>query len=134
MVALACGAVFSVGLCISGMTRPSKVLGFLDFFGSWDPSLAAVMVGAIGVAALAFRLSAGRDRPLLDDRFRVPPAGEAVSARLVAGAAIFGVGWGLSGICPGPAVTTLVSGHLGPLVFVAAMVVGMAGTVRSSSR
>jgi uncharacterized membrane protein YedE/YeeE len=135
-MALLSGAVFSAGLCISGMTRPSKVLGFLDFFGAWDPSLALVMVGAIGVAAVAFRVSARRGAPLLDTEYRVPPAGGPVSVDLVVGAAIFGIGWGLSGLCPGPAVTSLASGHVGPVVFVAAMLGGMAvsGWLRSASR
>jgi uncharacterized membrane protein YedE/YeeE len=134
-VALASGAVFSAGLCVSGMTRPAKVLGFLDFFGTWDPSLAFVMVGAIGVAAAAFRWSAGRSGPVLDSTYRVPARG-GPSPGVVAGAAIFGAGWGLSGLCPGPAVTSLASGKLGPVVFVAAMLGGMvvAGLFRAVAR
>jgi uncharacterized membrane protein YedE/YeeE len=132
-VALAAGAVFSLGLCLSGMTQPAKVLGFLDFLGAWDPSLAFVMVGAIGVASLAFRWSAGRTRPVLDSTYRLAPARAPVSVRVVAGAAIFGVGWGLGGLCPGPAVTSLVSGNVGPVVFVAAMLGGMALTARVSA-
>jgi uncharacterized membrane protein YedE/YeeE len=135
-MALLSGALFSAGLCISGMTRPSKVLGFLDFFGAWDPSLAFVMVGAIGVAAVAFRISARGAAPLLDTEYRVPPTQAPVSLHVVVGAAIFGAGWGLSGLCPGPAVTSLASGHVGPVVFVAAMLGGMAvsGWARSASR
>jgi hypothetical protein len=109
------------------MTRPNKVLSFLDFFGHWDPSLAFVMVGAIAVSALAFRVAArGGQRPLLGGRFHIPAANVRIAPRLVAGSALFGVGWGLSGLCPGPAVTSLASGELGPLVFVSAMIGGMA--------
>jgi uncharacterized protein len=109
------------------MTQPNKVLSFLDFFGHWDPSLAFVMVGAIAVSALAFRVSArGRQRPLFGGRFHVPVAKERIAPRLVAGSALFGVGWGLSGLCPGPAVSSLATGEIGPLVFVSAMIGGMA--------
>jgi uncharacterized membrane protein YedE/YeeE len=126
LVAFASGALFSAGLCISGMTRPSKVLAFLDFFGSWDPSLAFVMAGAVGVAAVAFRLSSRTVRaPLLGDRFRVPGVRSPIDPRLVAGAAVFGAGWGLSGLCPGPAVTSLASGQSGPVLFFASMLAGM---------
>jgi len=126
IAAFASGAVFSAGLCISGMTQPNRVLSFLDFFGHWDPSLAFVMVGAIAVSALAFRVSArGGQRPLFGGRFRVPAAHERIAPRLVAGSALFGVGWGLSGLCPGPAITSLATGELGPLVFVSAMIGGM---------
>jgi uncharacterized membrane protein YedE/YeeE len=120
------GVVFAVGLTVAGMTRPGKVLAFLDVFGRWDPSLAFVMVGAIGVAALAFRLSARRASPLLGGRFVVADARAAIEVRVVVGAAIFGVGWGLSGLCPGPAVASLASGQVGALVFVGSMIVGMA--------
>jgi uncharacterized protein len=127
LAAFASGAIFSAGLCLSGMTRPNKILSFLDFFGHWDPSLAFVMVGAIAVSAWAFRVSArGGQRPLFGGRFHVPSANERIAPRLVAGSALFGVGWGLSGLCPGPAVTSLATGELGPLVFVASMLGGMA--------
>ncbi len=122
--ALVSGVLFSAGLCLSGMTHPAKILAFLDVFGAWDPSLALVMVGAIGVAAIAFRVAARRAKPLLDTTFDVGPPGK-VDPRLVLGAAIFGAGWGLSGFCPGPAVTSLAGGQVGPLVFVVAMVAGM---------
>jgi uncharacterized protein len=133
VVAFAAGVLFSAGLCVSGMTHPAKVLAFLDVTGRWDPSLAAVMVGAIGVAAVAFRLGMKRREPILGDRFRVPPPGGPIELRIVVGAAIFGVGWGLSGLCPGPAITTLASGQLRALVFVASMLAGMAiqGVVHS---
>jgi uncharacterized membrane protein YedE/YeeE len=126
LVALASGAIFSAGLCLSGMTHPSKILAFLDFTGAWDPSLALVMVGAVAVTAVAVRASARRGAPVLAKRFDMSLARGSIDARLLAGAAIFGVGWGLSGLCPGPAVVCVASGQPGALVFVAAMVAGMA--------
>jgi uncharacterized membrane protein YedE/YeeE len=126
VVSFVAGVVFAAGLSVAGMTQPGKVLAFLDFFGRWDPSLAVVMVGAIGVAAPAFRLCARRASPVLGDRFVVPDARAAIDGRVVAGASIFGVGWGLGGLCPGPAVTSLASGQIGAIVFVGAMFVGMA--------
>ena len=126
LAAFVAGAVFSAGLCISGMTQPAKVLAFLDVAGAWDPSLAFVMVGAIGVASLAFLASARRAAPVLDDRFRVPSRRARIDAKLLMGAALFGVGWGLSGLCPGPAIVSIASGQLGAIVFVASMIAGMA--------
>lgn len=125
LVAFTAGAIFSAGLCVSEMTQPSKVLAFLDFTGNWDPSLAFVMIGAIAVAALAFRLAARRPAPIVGDRFHLPERRAPIDARLLSGAALFGVGWGLSGLCPGPALTSLGSGQIGSLVFVTAMVAGM---------
>jgi uncharacterized membrane protein YedE/YeeE len=125
-VAFASGALFGAGLCVSGMTRPAKVLGFLDFAGAWDPSLAFVMVGAIGVAAVAFRVSAKRAAPLLDDKFHTPDASARVDGRLLGGAALFGAGWGIAGLCPGPALVSLASGQIGAIVFAAAMLDGLA--------
>jgi uncharacterized membrane protein YedE/YeeE len=124
-VAFVSGAIFSAGLCLSGMTHPSKVLAFLDVAGAWDPSLALVMVGAIGVTAVASFVSRRRSAPLLDERFHTPPAGAPIDVKLLAGAAMFGVGWGLSGLCPGPAVVSLASGQVGAVVFVVAMLCGM---------
>ena len=127
LVALVSGLLFAAGLALSGMTQPAKVTGFLDFAGAWDPSLAFVMVGAIGVAAVAFRVAARRDKPLLAAAsFDVPARLGPVDRDLVLGAAIFGVGWGLSGYCPGPALESLASGRIGPVVFVVFMVGGMA--------
>lgn len=118
------GLIFGVGLCISGMNRPEKVLGFLDIAGLWDPSLAFVMAGAIGVAFFAFRLAATRARAWLGDPMRLPTS-TTVDRRLLAGSAIFGLGWGLAGVCPGPAIVDL--GFLDPraAVFVVAMLAGM---------
>jgi uncharacterized membrane protein YedE/YeeE len=124
MIALVAGLLFSVGLCVSGMTQPAKVLGFLDFAGHWDPSLGFVMLGAVAVYFFADRFSRRLARPLHGGA--LPPRGTgAVDLRLVGGAAIFGVGWGLSGFCPGPAIVTLGSGALAALFFVPSMVAGM---------
>lgn len=122
--ALAAGALFGVGLGVSGMTQPSKVMGFLDVAGHWDPSLAFVMIGAIAVHFVLFRLIARRRSPLLDDRFHLPTRKD-LDAKLVLGAAIFGVGWGLGGFCPGPGLVSSASGATTALVFVGAMLAGM---------
>jgi uncharacterized membrane protein YedE/YeeE len=127
LAAFGAGLLFALGLALSGMTRPSTVLAFLDVTGRWDPSLAAVMVGAIGVTAIAFQLRARRATPLFADRFRADVPRKPVDARLVLGAVVFGAGWGLSGLCPGAAVTSLASGQIGVIVFVLAMLAGMAG-------
>jgi uncharacterized membrane protein YedE/YeeE len=124
LTALLAGIVFGVGLGISGMTQPPKVIGFLDLFGSWDPSLLFVMVGAILVHFVLGRVARSRPRPWLDARFHLPPQGP-VDRKLVSGAAIFGIGWGLAGYCPGPAIVALGSGAQPALVFVAAMALGM---------
>jgi len=121
--ALAAGVLFGVGLVVSQMIDPGKVLAFLDVAGRWDPSLALVMVGALAVAIPGFRLAQRRDAPVLGGRFEVP-AQRAVDRRLVIGGGIFGVGWGLVGFCPGPAIASLAFGRLESLVFVLAMVAG----------
>jgi uncharacterized membrane protein YedE/YeeE len=118
------GIVFAIGLGISGMTRPVKVIGFLDFFGNWDASLAFVMLGAIAVYTIAHRLSRIMDAPLFAHRFALPSRAD-LEPRLIIGAALFGAGWGLGGFCPGPAITSLASGAMPVIVFVAAMTVGM---------
>ena len=119
------GTLFGLGLSVSGMVNPEKIIGFLDFTGSWDPTLAFVFGGALLVAIPAFRLIFRRQHPVLADEFELP-AEKGVDARLLGGAALFGIGWGLSGFCPGPAVTALASGLLPVFAFVAAMVAGMA--------
>ncbi len=124
LTSLFSGILFALGLGISGMTRPVKVIGFLDFFGSWDPSLGLVMVGAISVYFLAYRWSRRLPSPLFADQFSVPKRTD-LDARLVLGAAIFGAGWGLAGFCPGPAITSLASGTTPVMVFVAAMGIGI---------
>ncbi len=127
LAALAAGTVFGIGLVVGGMTLPSKVIGFLDFTRSWDPTLMFVMGGAVIVHAAVHRLVLRRPSPLFADRFHRPSRG-GVDARLIGGAAIFGLGWGLGGYCPGPAVTSLVSGQLEVLAFVAARVGSMWAT------
>ena len=123
-VALFTGMLFSLGLAISGMMNPAKVVGFLDVAGRWDPTLAFVMGGALLVTVPAFRLILGRQRPILAVRFALPIE-SALDGRLVGGAALFGVGWGLSGFCPGPAVAALVTGLTPVFAFVVAMMAGM---------
>jgi uncharacterized membrane protein YedE/YeeE len=125
LVALFSGTLFGLGLAISGMVDPAKVIGFLDIAGDWDPTLAFVMGGALLVTIPAFRLILNRLRPVLTDDFELPTKKD-VDTRLLGGAALFGVGWGLSGFCPGPAVTALASGLAPVFAFVAAMVAGMA--------
>ena len=124
LVALFAGALFGLGLAVSGMTNPAKVIGFLDFAGGWDPTLVFVMGGALLVTIPAFRLILGRPRPILAGDFALP-AKSTLDARLLGGAALFGVGWGLSGFCPGPAVVALTTGLTPVFAFVAAMVAGM---------
>jgi uncharacterized membrane protein YedE/YeeE len=118
------GLVFAIGLAVSGMSRPRKVLAFLDVAGDWDPSLAFVMAGAIGVSAIAFHFILRRARPLAAPRFAMPVPTQ-VDARLVVGSVLFGAGWGLGGFCPGPALLAIATGAAPALVFVAAMIAGM---------
>jgi uncharacterized protein len=125
IAAFAIGLLFGLGLCISGMILPSKVKGFLDVAGPWDPSLAFVMGGAVGVGLIAFRFARGRSRALLGDEMRLP-TNQRIDAPLVVGATIFGVGWGLGGVCPGPAIVDLAFLDPQIIVFVLAMSVGMA--------
>jgi uncharacterized membrane protein YedE/YeeE len=124
MLAVVAGALFGAGLGISGMSRPAKVLGFLDVAGAWDPSLAFVMIGAIGVHALAVLVAKRRPAPLGSDKFRWSEL-TAIDKPLLAGSALFGVGWGLGGYCPGPALLGAASGNLPAAVFVVAMIAGM---------
>jgi uncharacterized membrane protein YedE/YeeE len=124
LVALFAGTLFGVGLAVSGMVNPAKVIGFLDIAGEWDPTLIFVMGGALLVTIPAFRMILNRPRPLLADGFALPTR-SALDARLVGGSALFGVGWGLSGFCPGPAVVAMVTGLVPVFAFVAAMVAGM---------
>ncbi|HEY6179673.1 MAG TPA: DUF6691 family protein [Kofleriaceae bacterium] len=126
-LAVFAGAVFAIGLAVGGMTIPAKVTGFLDVGGAWDPTLALVMAGAIAVYAPVVRIVRRRHRPLASEQFHWPTP-RVIDARLIGGAAIFGVGWGLSGYCPGPALTSIGSGAASALVFVAAMIAGIAVT------
>jgi uncharacterized membrane protein YedE/YeeE len=124
VVALLAGLLFGVGLIVSGMADPGKVLGFLDLAGAWDPSLAFVMGGAIAVGLPAFALARRRTRSWLGAEMRLPTARE-IDRRLVAGSLLFGVGWGIAGFCPGPALVALGMGEAKALLFVLAMVAGM---------
>ena len=117
------GLLFSLGLAISGMTQPQKVIGFLDPW-AWDPSLLFVMAGAVGIHILTYRLIRRRSSPLLDANWHVPTRKE-INSLLLVGSAIFGVGWGLGGYCPGPGVSSLPTGDLRALLFVGFMVLGM---------
>src|SRR5262249_3777785 len=121
---LIAGLIFGLGLCLSGMTDPSVVLGFLDLAGAWNPTLLFVMGAGLTVTVIGYRLVFGRGRPLWSARFSLP-AGTAIDMPLICGAAIFGVGWGLAGYCPGPAVVSLASGRTDVFAFVIAMVFGM---------
>lgn len=124
VASLVAGALFGAGLIISGMTDPARVVGFLDLAGRWDPSLAFVMVGAIVVHFTLFRVIKGRKAPLFEERFHLPTRRD-IDLRLVVGAALFGVGWGMGGFCPGPALVSAAAGVFPALVFVAAMTAGM---------
>jgi uncharacterized protein len=122
---LLCGLIFGAGLLISGMVQPTKVLGFLDIFGAWDPSLAVVMAAALAVSVPGFMLANQRPRPWLANQYFWPSKSE-IDLPLVAGAALFGIGWGLVGLCPGPALESLATLSPGVIVFVIAMAAGMA--------
>ncbi len=124
LTAMLSGLVFGLGLIVSGMADPVKVLGFLDLAGAWDPSLAFVMGGAIAVGALGFAVAKTRSRSLLGAEMNLPDAG-AIDRRLVIGSTVFGIGWGMAGICPGPGLVALGMGEIKALVFVVAMLVGM---------
>jgi uncharacterized membrane protein YedE/YeeE len=117
------GALFAIGLGLSGMTQPTKVVGFLDLFGAWDPALMFVMGGAVIVNFVGYRLAVGRPHPLLAARFDIPSRRE-IDWQLLVGACLFGAGWGLAGFCPGPALVALASGSGDVLVFVGAMFAG----------
>jgi uncharacterized membrane protein YedE/YeeE len=123
--ALVAGLIFGLGLIVSGMSNPAKVLGFLDLFGTWNPSLAFVMAGAIAVGAVAFAAAKKRTTSLLGDPMQLPAARK-VDAALIMGSLLFGMGWGLAGICPGPALVLLGAGTAKGAIFVVAMLAGMA--------
>jgi uncharacterized protein len=129
-LALLAGLLFGGGLVISGMTNPAKVLGFLDIAGRWDPSLAFVMIGAIGLHFLLLRRILARPKPLLEARFEQPRR-TAIDLPLVAGAALFGVGWGLGGVCPGPGIVDAASGSVYAIVFMVGMTLGTIAAQRS---
>jgi hypothetical protein len=124
ILTLISGLSFGTGLILSGMANPAKVQNFLDLFGTWDPSLAFVMGGAIMVTMPGFWLVQKRTTPFFSDMFHMPTRTD-FDARLIAGSATFGVGWGLGGFCPGPAVTSLPLGSTGTIIFIATMLLGM---------
>jgi len=124
LAALVVGFIFALGLGLSGMTQPQKVIGFLDLFGQWDPSLVFVMIGAILVHFVTYKLIRKKNSPLLSSQWHVPTKKE-ITPALILGSFIFGVGWALGGFCPGPAVTSLASFDKTPIIFVASMLVGM---------
>ena len=119
-----CGLLFGVGLVVSGMSDPAKVLNFLDLFGTWDPSLAFVMGGAVLVAFIGYRIVLNRPAPVLAETFHLPTKKD-IDGQLITGAATFGVGWGLGGFCPGPAFTALPLLSTGILAFFPALLIGM---------
>ncbi|HUK57655.1 MAG TPA: YeeE/YedE family protein [Stellaceae bacterium] len=133
LTALVAGFVFGLGLTVSQMINPAKVLGFLDLAGDWDPSLAFVMLGAIPAAAIGYGLARRLRKPLCVPAFPQPAQGR-IDRRLAIGAVLFGIGWGLVGYCPGPALASLGLGNPLSYLFVAAMVAGMAGFAGFQSR
>jgi len=126
LIAFGCGLVFGFGLLISGMTQPAKVLGFLDVFGAWDPSLAVVMAAALAVSCVGFALARRRGQPLCGTQSFWPTATR-IDSSLAVGAVLFGAGWGMVGLCPGPALENLATASPRVLVFVAAMALGVLG-------
>ncbi|WP_260957724.1 YeeE/YedE family protein [Pseudomonas citri] len=124
LTAFLAGLLFGTGLLLAGMTNPTKVLAFLDLTGTWDPSLALVMIGAIGVAFGPLTWARRQSRSLLGSPMQLPVKRE-LDRRLIGGSLVFGIGWGIAGICPGPAVTTLLTGHWQAWVFTLAMLAGM---------
>ena len=119
------GMVFGVGLVISGMINPARVTNFLDFTGQWDPTVAVVMAAALAVTTIGYRLVLAMKKPVFAEAFDLPKATE-IDQRLIVGSGLFGIGWGLFGFCPGPAVASLGTGHVSTLVFAAAMFAGAA--------
>lgn len=125
IAALASGLLFGIGLALSGMIDPNRILGFFDVFGDWNPALLYTFVGALGVSAIAFRFVLNRPKPLLVERFALPDRKATLDPQLLVGSAMFGIGWGLSGYCPGPALASLSFANAGTLVFIVAMLIGM---------
>ena len=123
IAALIAGILFGLGLTLSQMVNPEKVMAFLDITGNWDPSLALVMAGAVAVSTIGFALAGNRDKPFLSTHFAAPTAKD-IDKRLLGGAAIFGIGWGLAGYCPGPVVAALSFGNLEPVIFIGMLIIG----------
>ena len=124
LAAFVSGILIGLGLAVSHMTNPAKVLAFLDVTGDWDPSLALVMAAAVAVSFIAFRIAKARPAPVFAEAFRLPERRD-IDASLIVGSVLFGIGWGLVGLCPGPAITALLSGQNKAFLFVGAMLAGM---------
>ena len=124
LVSFISGIVFAIGLGVGGMTRPAKVIGFLDVAGNWDPSLAFVMLGAIGVHSLFYRAIRARSSSRFSFATSIPSRTQ-IDSRLLGGSVIFGLGWGIAGYCPGPAITSLASGNFSAVIFFLAMITGI---------
>lgn len=133
LAAAAIGLVFGIGIVVSGMANPAKVLNFFDVFGTWDPSLLLVMGAALTVTFFGYRIVLRRPAPVFEGRFHLP-AKRDLDRPLIAGSALFGIGWGIAGFCPGGAIPALGAGESGPLIFVAAMTVGilLANTLKAA--
>ena len=123
--ALICGFLFGLGLAISEMVNPAKVLGFLDVTGNWDPSLIFVMAAGLAVTLITFRFILKQPRPLFESQFHLPSQSKTIDRQLITGAAIFGIGWGLVGYCPGPAIASLAYGQTETVIFLVAMMAGL---------
>lgn len=123
LISLISGIIFGIGLVVSQMINPEKVLGFLDLFGNWDPSLAFVMIGALIVSSPLFHLIKNKDKPLFAEKFDYSNNKE-INNKLILGSALFGAGWGLGGLCPGPAISSIALLNINSIIFIAAMFVG----------
>ena len=123
LISLTSGTIFGIGLVVSQMINPEKVLGFLDLFGSWDPSLAFVMIGALIISSPLFHLIKNKDKPLFSEKFNYSNNKE-INNKLVIGSALFGAGWGLGGLCPGPAISSIALLNINSIIFVVAMFIG----------
>ena len=123
IISLTAGIIFGIGLVVSEMVNPAKVLGFLDLFGNWDPSLAFVMIGALIVSSPLFHLIKNKDKPLLAEKFNFSKNKE-INNKLIIGSALFGAGWGLGGLCPGPAISSVALLNINSIIFVFAMFIG----------
>ncbi|TCR76732.1 DUF6691 family protein [Rhizobium sp. BK376] len=133
LVAIVCGVLFGIGLVISDMVNPARVRAFLDLTGAWDPSLAFVMGGALVPSSIAYAIKRRHSRPIFETQFNVP-ASRNIDGSLASGAALFGLGWGLVGLCPGPAIASVVIGRWQAVLFTAAMLLGMVAYRIASSR
>ena len=123
LISLTSGTIFGIGLVVSQMINPEKVLGFLDLFGNWDPSLAFVMIGALIISSPLFHLIKNKDKPLFSEKFNYSNNKE-INNKLVIGSALFGAGWGLGGLCPGPAISSIALLNINSIIFVVAMFIG----------